>query len=277
MNDTNALTRALTDDTGLVTEWMEALSQSSLRTEGLVSDHELREEAQTLVRLLAETAGGGEEEWEQLLESMDGLARARVEQGFEPADTTDFIQALRGPLLRRVHERSADGGVDDVLRASKLLDLALQRMMDAYVKARDAIIAQQQEDLLELSTPVMSLWDGVLALPLIGTLDSRRAMVVMEAMLSRIAETGSRIAILDITGVPTVDTLVAQHLIKTVTAARLMGAECILSGIRPQIAQTLVQLGVTLGDIDTRATLADAFAAALRRLGVAVSEPEVPH
>lgn len=266
---TDALRDALTDEASLVKEWMEGLSESSLRAEGLLSDSELEEEARTMLGLLGEATRGGEEEWETLLESMDGLARARVEQGFAPADTTAFVQALRGPLLRRVFDRSGSD-VDELLKASRLLDLVLQRMMDAYVRARDAIIAQQQEDLLELSTPVVKLWDDVVALPLVGTLDSRRAMVVMESLLSRIAESGARIAILDITGVSTVDTLVAQHLIKTVTAARLMGAECVLSGIRPQIAQTLVQLGVNLGDVETRATLADAFAAALRRLGVAV-------
>lgn len=266
---TDALRSALTDEGALVKEWMKGLSESSIRAEGLLSDSELEEEARTMLGLLGEAARGGEEEWETLLESMDGLARARVEQGFAPADTTAFVQALRGPLLSRVFVRSGSN-VDELLKASRLLDLVLQRMMDAYVRARDAIIAQQQEDLLELSTPVVKLWDDVVALPLVGTLDSRRAMVVMESLLSRIGESGARIAILDITGVNTVDTLVAQHLIKTVTAARLMGAECVLSGIRPQIAQTLVQLGVNLGDVETRATLADAFAAALARLGVVV-------
>lgn len=268
---TDALREALQDEDALAKEWMEGLAESSIRAEGLLSDSELEEEARTLISLLTDAASGGEEEWETLLESMDGLARARVEQGFAPADTSAFVQALRGPLLRRVFERSGSR-LNELLKASRLLDLVLQRMMDAYVRARDAIIAQQQEDLLELSTPVVKLWDDVVALPLVGTLDSRRAMVVMESLLSRIAETGAQIAILDITGVSTVDTLVAQHLIKTVTAARLMGAECILSGIRPQIAQTLVQLGVNLGDVETRATLADAFAMALHRLGESVQQ-----
>lgn len=269
MTDRRALARALEDREPLVKEWMQGLAESSIRAEGLLSDRELREEADVLLELVAQVAQGGEEEWDTLLESMDGLAKARVDQGFAPTETTAFVQALRAPLLRRVHEAAGES-VEPLLRTSKLLDLVLQRMMDAYVKARDAIIAQQQEDLLELSTPVVKLWDGILALPLIGTLDSRRAMVVMEKLLSRISDSGSRLAIVDITGVSTVDTLVAQHLIKTVTAARLMGADCILSGIRPQIAQTLVQLGVNLGDITTRATLADAFAAALERRGIGV-------
>lgn len=262
----NTLTEALQSRDALLQEWLDALSATAMRSQ--VSDAELREEAETLLDQMAAVSRGGEEEWEDLLEAMDGLARARVEQGFDSTDTTTFVQTLRAPLLRRIHAAAGgDDALEEVLKASRLLDHVLRRMMDAYVKARDAVIAQQQEDLLELSTPVVSLWDGVLALPLVGTLDSRRAMVVMESLLERIAETGAQITILDITGVPTVDTLVAQHLMKTVTAARLMGADCIVSGIRPQIAQTLVQLGVNLGDIDTRATLADAFGHALDRLG----------
>jgi rsbT co-antagonist protein RsbR len=141
----------------------------------------------------------------------------------------------------------------------------------AYIKMREEVILRQQEEMLELSTPVVKLWDGILALPMIGTLDSARTQIVMESLLQRIVETGADVAIIDITGVPTVDTLVAQHLLKTVTAARLMGAECIISGIRPQIAQTIVHLGVELGDVITKATLADAFAVALQRRGLAMT------
>jgi rsbT co-antagonist protein RsbR len=146
--------------------------------------------------------------------------------------------------------------------------------VEAYQKTRESVIKRQQEELLELSTPVVKLWDGVLAVPLIGTLDSERTQVVMENLLTTIVETGSEIALVDITGVPTVDTLVAQHLIKTVTATRLMGADCIISGIRPQIAQTIVHLGVDLSDVTTRSTLADAFEEALNRTGLAVSKSE---
>ena len=142
--------------------------------------------------------------------------------------------------------------------------------MEAYQKTREAVISRQQQDMLELSTPVVKLWHGILALPLIGTLDSERTQVVMESLLQQIVDTGADIAIIDITGVPLVDTLVAQHLLKTVAAARLMGADCIISGIRPQIAQTIVHLGVELGDVITKATLADAFAVALTRRGLAV-------
>jgi rsbT co-antagonist protein RsbR len=142
-----------------------------------------------------------------------------------------------------------------------------------FQKGREEVIASQQEEMLELSTPVVRLWDGILALPLIGTLDSARTQVVMESLLQQIVDTGAGIAIIDITGVPTVDTLVAQHLLKTVAAARLMGADCIISGIRPQIAQTIVHLGVELGSVTTKATLADAFRVALDRSGLAVIRP----
>src|SRR5678815_5532230 len=142
---------------------------------------------------------------------------------------------------------------------------------DRYQRGREEVIARQQQEMLELSTPVVTLWDGVLALPLIGTLDSARTQVVMESLLQRIVDTGAGIAIIDITGVPTVDTLVAQHLLKTVAAARLMGADCIISGIRPQIAQTIVHLGVNLSAVATKASLADAFGLALKRRGLTVT------
>ncbi len=143
--------------------------------------------------------------------------------------------------------------------------------MEEYQRGREEVIRSQQHEMLELSTPVLTLWDGVLALPLIGTLDSARTQIVMETLLQRIVETGAQIAIIDITGVPTVDTMTAQHLLKTVTATRLMGAECIISGIRPQIAATIVHLGVDLGVVTTKATLADAFRVALARSGRTVT------
>jgi len=181
-----------------------------------------------------------------------------------------FVFSLKQPLftrLRRVHGQDVDGLADDIWQTTMLLDALGLYSTEVYQKRREGIIARQQQELLELSTPVVQLWDDVLALPLIGTLDSARTQMVMENLLQRIVETGSAIAIIDITGVPLVDTLVAQHLLKTVAAARLMGAECIISGIRPQIAQTIVHLGVSLGDVTTKATLADAFAVALQRTG----------
>ena len=159
--------------------------------------------------------------------------------------------------------------------ASQLIDKLGLYTIEAYQEGREEVILRQQEELLELSTPVIQLWDGVLALPLIGTLDSARTQTVMESLLERIVTSGAEGAIIDITGVPTVDTLVAQHLLKTVSAARLMGADCIISGIRPQIAQTIVHLGLEL-DVISKATMADAFALALRRMNKAVVDRAQP-
>jgi rsbT co-antagonist protein RsbR len=163
----------------------------------------------------------------------------------------------------------------DLWDLTMLLDKLGLYTTEIYLKNREEVIGRQQQELLELSTPVVQLWDEILALPLIGTLDSARTQVVMENLLQRIVETGARIAVIDITGVPTVDTLVAQHLMKTVSAARLMGADCIISGIRPQIAQTIVHLGVNLNDIVTKATLADAFKIALQRMGTTIGRETV--
>ncbi|MGV3720350.1 MAG: STAS domain-containing protein, partial [Actinomycetota bacterium] len=172
---------------------------------------------------------------------------------------------------RAVAFRIAPGQAHELPEAIPLLDRLPLYTTEAFQRAREEVIARQQQELLELSTPVVKLWDGILALPLIGTLDSARTQVVMESLLQMIVDTGAEVAIIDITGVPTVDTLVAQHLLKTVTAARLMGADCIISGIRPQIAQTIVHLGVDLQDVTTKATMADAFRLALRRDGVALT------
>jgi rsbT co-antagonist protein RsbR len=184
-----------------------------------------------------------------------------------------FVFSLKEPLMARLRAEigvDADGLAQEIGNVSRLLDALGLYTVEVFQRSRDEIIARQQQDMLELSTPVVSLWDGILALPMIGTLDSARTQVVMEALLQRIVERQAAVAIIDITGVPTVDTLTAQHLLKTITAARLMGAECIISGIRPQIAQTIVHLGVDLGGVTTKASLADAFRLALQRTGRAV-------
>jgi rsbT co-antagonist protein RsbR len=181
-----------------------------------------------------------------------------------------FVFSLKRPLFGRIWREfasDADGMAVVTWAATEMLDRLGLFTTEVYQKNRDEVISRQQEELLELSTPVVKLWDGILALPMIGTLDSARTQVVMENLLQRIVETGADVAIIDITGVPTVDTLTAQHLLKTVTAARLMGADCIISGIRPQIAQTIVHLGVDLGAVTTKATLADAFRRALDMTG----------
>jgi rsbT co-antagonist protein RsbR len=216
-------------------------------------------------------------QWGNVREHLSGISRTRARQGSTPTDTATFIFSLKRPLFERLRKEYAQdpaGVANETWAATEILDQLGLVTFDAYSKGRDEVISRQQQEMLELSTPVIQLWDGVLALPLIGTLDSSRTQVVMESLLQQIVQTGSMIAIIDITGVPTVDTLVAQYLLKTIAAARLMGADCIVSGVRPQIAQTIVHLGVELGDVSTRATLADAFRIALRRLGRAVTKAE---
>ncbi len=208
--------------------------------------------------------------WTGLRETLGALSKTRAAKGQSVAETSLFVLALKKPLFAAIQRRL---GTDSAAMASSLwalsttIDRLAQHTAGTYQQAREEIIRRQQEELLELSTPVVKLWDGVLAVPMIGVLDSSRTQMVMEALLEKIVETGSELAIIDITGVPTVDTLVAQHLLKTVTAIRLMGADCIISGIRPQIAQTIVHLGIDLQGVRTKATLADALALALQQTG----------
>ena len=211
--------------------------------------------------------------WTELREALAALSRNRAAQG-ETADVTSgFVLALKRPIFEALQRQSSgvEGQIDVIWLMSSLADRMAQWTVSTYQKTREDIIVRQQHELMELSTPVIKLWDGVLAVPVIGTLDSSRAQIVMETLLERLVETGSALAIIDITGVPTVDTLVAQHLMKTVTAIRLMGAESIISGIRPQIAQTIVHLGIDLQGIITKSTLADALGTAMRMSGHIVS------
>jgi rsbT co-antagonist protein RsbR len=215
--------------------------------------------------------------WRPVRELLAEISRSRTEGGGTPSETAAFVFSLKLPLfarLRQEHGNDGAGLAADVWSASVVLDDLALYTTEVSQTSRDAVIARQQQELLELSTPVVKLWEGILALPLIGTLDSARTQVVMESLLQQIVASGASIAIIDITGVPTVDTLVAQHLLKTVAAARLMGADCIISGIRPQIAQTIVHLGVALGDVVTKATLADAFSVALTRAGARIVRQE---
>jgi rsbT co-antagonist protein RsbR len=208
--------------------------------------------------------------WQPLKETLSNLSASRATQGFTPSETALFILSLKPSLFALARKNFGKDSTElfaEITVANDFVDKLALLTTDSYIHGRDQVIARQQEEMLELSTPVVTLWDGIVALPLIGTLDSARTQVVMESLLQAIVQTNSRFAIIDITGVPTVDTLVAQHLIKTITAARLMGAECILSGIRPQIAQTIVHLGINLEDIITKSKLADAFRLALERSG----------
>lgn len=250
-----------------------------------ISRGQLHEQARQFLDALSRAlqAGGTEDisgpQWNAVRDQLADLSEQRVQQGFSPSETALFVFSLKQPLFEAVRQTTgADGqGLDEELwHGTLVLDRLGLHTFELFQRTREDVIRRQQQELLELSTPVVRLWDGVLALPLIGTLDSARTQVVMESLLQSIVDTGSSIAIIDITGVPTVDTLVAQHLLKTVAAARLMGADCIISGIRPQTAQTIVHLGVDLSDVITKATLADAFRLAIARLGLTVTRGAAP-
>ncbi|QET01861.1 STAS domain-containing protein [Cupriavidus pauculus] len=225
------------------------------------------------VRADGNAAGFESTAWTPLRDVLAQLSASRAAQG-ETADVTSaFVLAIKRPIFEGLqrHRGELESQIEVLWAASAIVDRMAQWTISTYQRSREEIISRQQHELLELSTPVIKLWDGVLAVPVIGTLDSSRAQIVMETLLERLVESGSELAIIDITGVPTVDTLVAQHLMKTVTAIRLMGAESIISGIRPQIAQTIVHLGIDLQGIQTKATLADALSEALRRTGHTVA------
>jgi rsbT co-antagonist protein RsbR len=266
-------------ETDILAVWMKQQLASIGRRHELMKESELREQSAEFLHLLGSAAHNGNMadihggSWNGVREMLARISRSRARQGFTPSETATFILSLKEPLfayLRSSYGNDAGGLFEDIRTTSELLDGLGLFTTEAYQKSREEVIQRQQQELLELSTPVVKLWEGVLALPLIGTLDSARTQVVMESLLQKIVESGSTFAIIDITGVPMVDTLVAQHLIKTITAARLMGAECIISGIRPQIAQTIVHLGVNLTDVITKASLADAFAVALQRTGLSI-------
>lgn len=264
----------------LLQDWIrEQTTSSSVRTD-LLSDAEVQQQSREFLRLFTDAVASGEEDdimsrtWAPVRELLTEVSRARALRGFSPTETAMFVFSLKQPLFSFLNEAIEDPGalMTEVWSVSRLLDKLGLLTAEAFQRSREDIISRQQQELMELSTPVVKLWEGVVAVPLIGTLDSARTQIVMESLLQRIVEVGARIAIIDITGVPTVDTLVAQHLIKTVAAARLMGADCIISGIRPQIAQTIVHLGVELQGAITKATLADAIALALRETGWVVSK-----
>ncbi len=258
----------------ILEQWL-ALQQSaaSLRAD-LMKDRELREQSREFLQyftasLQEDSQNIGAPAWKPVKDLLASISRSRATQGFTPSETAMFVFSLKQPLFDLLRQEVKDIEIlgNEIWQMTVLLDKLGLYTMETYQQNREIIIARQQEELLELSTPVVELWNNIVALPLIGTLDSARTQVVMESLLQKIVENEAIIAIIDITGVPTVDTLVAQHLLKTVAAARLMGADCIISGMRPQIAQTIVHLGVNLSDVITKATLADAFAVALQRTG----------
>jgi rsbT co-antagonist protein RsbR len=263
----------------VLNQWLAELSTSTRRGD-LINDQELKAQTNQLLKAVTTGVQDGSNfdsrssNWKPVTELLDEVSRSRASRGFSPSETATFVLSMKKPIfsiIRNEYSNDAKSVADLSWSATELIDGLGLYTTESFLKAREEVIMRQQQDLLELSTPVVKLWDRVLALPLIGTLDSQRTQVVMETLLHQIVQDGAEVAIIDITGVPTVDTLVAQHLLKTVTAARLMGADCIISGIRPSTAQTIVHLGVDLQDVMTKATLADAFRVALHRMGLKVA------
>jgi rsbT co-antagonist protein RsbR len=264
----------------ILSDWVRLQVESGAWRAGRIQEAQLREESRRFLAAFTSAIQEGTQfdsrstQWHEVREALGELSRTRASQGYSPSQVATIVLSLKQPLFERI--RGSLSSEPETLAAtfwevSQLLDGMGLYTTEVYQQVREAVIARQQEELIELSTPVVELWKGILALPLIGTLDSERTQVVMESLLQRLVETGSSIAVIDITGVPTVDTLVAQHLLKTVAAAQLMGAECIISGIRPQIAQTIVHLGIDLSAVATKASMADAFALALKRRGLTVT------
>ena len=268
------------DQQPILAEWSRLQLDSMSTRRDLMSEAELGQQSREFLSAFT-TAVGTDERfdangpiWVPIREYLSRISESRARQGFSPSETARFVLSLKEPVFNRLRASTSDPDAlaSEIWKATLILDELGLYTTEMHQKSRERVILRQQQEMMELSTPVVTLWDGILALPLIGTLDSARTQVVMENLLQRIVDSGSAIAILDITGVPTVDTLVAQHLLKTVAAARLMGADCIISGIRPQIAQTIVHLGVDLNSVTTKATLADAFAVALRRLALTITK-----
>lgn len=264
----------------ILDDWIrEQLASVTLRKD-LLSENELRKQSAELLGLIISATRSGNvteitgPEWKPVLDFLAATSKTRAAQGFSPVETATFIFSIKQPIFARLKKEAGSNAsvlADEIWVATVLTDKLGLFTAETYQKSREEIIRRQQMELLELSTPVIKIWEGILVLPLIGTLDSSRTQIVMETLLQNIVDTNSGIAIIDITGVPAVDTLVAQHLIKTVSAARLMGAQCIISGIRPQIAQTMVHLGVAFGDVVTKASLADALKFAFRQSGIIVT------
>lgn len=258
----------------ILEEWIAEMAAATRRSD-LMKDSSLRSQCSEFLKLLRQGAGSGNFDldsspWKAARELLTELSRTRAQQGFTPTETATFVFSVKQPLfsaLRELLAGDAERLASELWVTTELIDSLGLYTIEAFLKTKTDIIRRQQEEMLELSTPVVKLWDEILALPIVGTLDSERAQVVMETLLGEIVKTNSKVAIIDITGVPTVDTVTAQNLLKAVTAARLMGADCIISGIRPQIAQTIVHLGIDLQNITTKAALSDAFSLALERTG----------
>jgi rsbT co-antagonist protein RsbR len=276
LDKTSGLTAIVArNEEAILSEWIREMT-GSVRRSDLMKESDLRGQCSEFLHRMSEALRSGNvsfqnSAWDSVREMLGDISRSRAVQGFTPSETASFVFSVKRPLftqIRHEYKNDAEALASELWSATELLDAMGLFTTEAFQKSREQVIRRQQEEMLELSTPVVKLWDGVLALPIIGTLDSARTQVVMESLLEAIVRTNSRVAIIDITGVPTVDTVVAQHLLKTITAARLMGADCIISGVRPQIAQTIVHLGINLLDVTTKATLSAAFAVAMKKLGI---------
>jgi rsbT co-antagonist protein RsbR len=270
-----------TNQKDMLEEWLGLQKAAITARIDLLSETDLRREAAEFMVLLVTACRSASlsdisgAPWEAVRGFLGDLSRSRALAGFSPSETVTFVFSFKQPLFMRLRQElgsNAAALADEMWTATVLLDKLGLYTAEVFQQSREEIIKQQQIEMLELSTPVVKIWDGILAVPLIGTMDSERTQMIMENLLQTIVDTGSGVAIVDITGVPTVDTLVAQHLLKTVTAAKLMGAQCIICGIRPQIAQAMVHLGVAFGDVVTKATLADALAHAFRQIGCSVTK-----
>jgi rsbT co-antagonist protein RsbR len=263
----------------ILAEWIKEQLAATTQRPDLMKESELHAQSTKFLKLLRDSIAGDNSLdiqrpiWQPVLEFVGEVSRSRAIQGFTPTETATFVLSLKQPLfvrLRKIHDGQPDYLFEELWTATVLLDKLGLYTNEVFQKSREEVIGRQQNEMFQLSSPVVELWQGILGLPIIGNFDSKRTQLVMETLLKRLAETRSEVAIIDITGVPMVDTLTAQHLLKTVSAARLMGAECIISGIRPQIAQTIVHLGVSLGDVPTKASLAGALGLAFKRMGLAV-------
>ncbi len=283
----NILTILETDFSGVVEEWLGTQVKEGVKRSDLFSDSESRAQNQELLKAFTKGVRAGvvneefsldDDEWEDLRAVLADVSKERVGRGVTPTEMATFVLALKAPLFTRLEAMTdIESGklISDVLMVTRLVDAFAIYTNEIFIGERDQIIERQRQEMLELSTPVVELWDRVLTLPLIGTLDSARAQEVMENLLETILERQAEVVIMDITGVGTVDTQVAQHLLRAAAAVRLMGAECIISGISPMIAQTMVQLGIDVGTVSTRSSIRTALADALQKVGYVIKTSEV--
>ncbi|MFD1343154.1 STAS domain-containing protein [Litorisediminicola beolgyonensis] len=282
----NILTILETDFLGVVEEWLGSQVKEGVKRSDLFSDSESRAQNQELLKAFVKGVRAGvvneefnleDDAWEDLRAVLADVSKERVSRGVTPTEMATFVLALKEPLFKRLEAMpGVEGGklIRDVLMVTRLVDAFAIHTNEIFIAERDQIIERQRQEMLELSTPVVELWDRVLTLPLIGTLDSARAQEVMENLLQTILERQAEVVIMDITGVGTVDTQVAQHLLRAAAAVRLMGAECIISGISPMIAQTMVQLGIDVGTVSTRSSIRTALSDALQKVGYVIKTSE---